>query len=236
MAQLTKKQEYIKSMFPDTPELESWVDELVQKIHGLGEMFGTHKYDVWIAKEVKRDESIILRTIDLQLVIDWAITSRVDIMPMNFDEALQAQEEWHNQIVEKEEERMVKIPEVDQDRVIYITADSKYFLYVLNAQDLQYEGTMMRHCVKGSNYKAKVNKKSSVILSLRDMNNKPHVTLEIAITKGRSGEYSGRVVQQYGKANQLPKENYRKALKECVLYMCDCIDDETEKFLDMNYF
>jgi len=236
MAEMTKKQLYIKSMFPDNSELEEWVDDVVKKIHELGEIFGTHKYDIWIAKEVKKDESIILQTIDLQLVIDWAVNSSFDILSLSFEEALLKQEEWHNQIVSQEEDRMVKIPEVDQDRVIFVTSDEKYFLYVLETGDLHYEGTMMRHCVKEDGYKAKVRDKRSVILSLRDMNNKPHVTLEIAISKNKRGEYSGRVVQQYGKANQLPQENYRKALKECVLFMCDCIDDETERFLDMNYF
>ena len=105
---MTKKQLYIKSMFPDNPELETWVDDVVNKIHELGDVFGTHKYDIWIAKEVKKDESIILRTIDLQLVIDWAVNSSVDILSLSFEEALQKQEEWHNQIVSQEEDRMVK--------------------------------------------------------------------------------------------------------------------------------
>lgn len=234
--QLTKKQEYIKSMFPDNEELQPWVLEIVQKIHNLGEMFGTHKYDVWIAKEVKRDEVVILKTIELQLIIDWALESRTDIMQLDFEEALRQQEEWHQKIAAITEGNIIKIPDVNQDRVIYITKDKRFFLYVLDVSDLTYEGTMMNHCVKGNSYKTKVKTKKSIILSLRDINNKPHVTLEIAISKNKKGEHSGRVIQQYGKANQIPKKIYREALKECVLFMCDCIDDETEKFLDMNYF
>ena len=64
----------------------------------------------------------------------------------------------------------------------------------------------------------------------------PNYGLIWRVSKDKKGEYSGRVIQQYGKANQIPKKRYREALKECVLFMCDCIDDETEKFLDMNYF
>jgi|TARA_R110000851_G_scaffold85152_3_gene185346 hypothetical protein len=234
--ELTKKQEYIKSMFPDSEDIESWVLDIVKKIHDLGEMFGTHKYDVWIAKEVKRDEVVILRSIELQLIIDWALESNTNIMQFDFDEALKQQEEWHEKMASITENTIIKIPNVNQDRIIYITNDKRFFLYVLDISDLMYEGTMMNHCVKGNNYKTKVKSKKSIILSLRDINNKPHVTLEIAISKDKKGEYSGRVIQQYGKANQIPKKKYREALKECVLFMCDCIDDETEKFLDMNYF
>ncbi len=223
-------------MFTKDPEREFWVNDVVEKIHELGELFGTHKYDVWVAKEIKKDESVILKFIDLQLVIDWAINSNIDIMKLSFKKAMEAQERWHEEIVKKEEIRQVKIPEINQNRVVFVTSDSNYFLYVLDVADLQYEGTMMKNCVKNSNYKSKINKKTSIILSLRDMKNQPHVTLEIAITKNKKGEHSGRVVQQYGKANQLPKDSYKKALKECILFMCDCIDSETEKFLDMNYF
>lgn len=233
---LTKKQEYIKSMFPDNEEIKSWVLEIVDKIHDLGEMFGTHKYDVWIAKEVKKNEVVILRSIELQLIIDWALESNTNIMQLDFEEALKQQEEWHEKMAAITENNIVKIPNVNQDRIIYITNDKRFFLYVLDTSDLMYEGTMMNHCVKGNNYKTKVKSKKSIILSLRDINNKPHVTLEIALSKDKKGEYSGRVIQQYGKANQIPKKRYREALKECVLFMCDCIDDETEKFLDMNYF
>ena len=144
---LTKKQEYIKSMFPDSEEIESWVLEIVQKIHDLGEMFGTHKYDVWIAKEVKKSEVVILRNIELQLIIDWALESNTNIMQLDFEEALSQQEEWHEKMAAITESNIIKIPDVNQDRIIYITSDKRFFLYVLDTSDLMYEGSMMNHCV-----------------------------------------------------------------------------------------
>ena len=234
--ELTSKQKYIKTMFPDSKETEDWVLEIVTKIHNLGEMFGTHKYDVWIDKETKKDEVVIIKTIELQLIIDWALESNTDIMQKSFDDALREQEEWHERIAAINENNTINIPDVNDDKVIYITKDKRFFLYVLDVNDLMYEGTMMKHCVKGNNYKKKVKDNKSIILSLRDINNKPHVTLEISISKDKKGNHSGRVIQQYGKSNQIPKKLYREALKECVLFMCDCIDENTEKFLDMNYF
>jgi hypothetical protein len=229
VAELTKKQEFIKSMFPDQDE--AWTLNVVTYIHSLGEDFGTHKYDVWIAKEAKKDEDILLRNTDLYLIVDWASSTSANIFIMNFEEAIEAQKDWHKKMISVAEHNLIDIPEADQDRVIYITKDNKYFLYILSDKDLKYEGMTMNHCASGESYQKKVKNGKSIMLSLRDLNNKPHVTLEIAISKNKAGAYSGRVVQQYGNSNQVPSDKYRKALLECVVFMSDA----GGTFMDMKY-
>ena len=73
--------------------------------------------------------------------------------------------------------------------------------------------------------------KQSLILSVRDQNNDPHVTIEIDVQ-------SSQVIQQYGKGNKEPVLKYQKMLKEFVLYASNFKDiesPETLKFLNMHF-
>ena len=99
---LTKREEYIRSFFIPTQKKEgviyiseSEANEIVKKISSIGNSIGfvghnttqdssklekrKHKYDVWIAKEVKKDLSLLDRTIDLRLIIDWAVDNKIDL-------------------------------------------------------------------------------------------------------------------------------------------------------------
>ncbi len=90
----------------------------------------------------------------------------------------------------------------------------------------------MGHCVGGKNYKSKIKNKQSLILSIRDKNNTPHVTIEVDV-KSRS------VVQKFGKGNKPPIEKYMKMYCEYALYASDFKEiknKEVLKSLNLNFF
>ena len=251
---LTKREEYIKSFFIPTQKKEginyiseSEAEEIVKKISSIGNSIGfvghnatqdssksekrKHKYDVWIAKEVKKDISLLERTMDLRFIIDWAIDTKADLFAYDFKEASLEQANWHRNMLNQYEIEDIKIPELSQDRIVFRFSDKKHFLYLLSADELKFEGKIMGHCVGGQHYKLKIKNKQSLILSLRDQNNDPHVTIEIDIQ-------SSQVIQQYGKGNKEPILKYQKLLKEFVLYASNFKDiesPETLKFLNMHF-
>lgn len=249
---LTKREEYIKTFFIPTQKKEGaeYMSEqeaeiIVRKISQIGNSLGfvgqnlsqdsskqekrKHKYDVWIAKEAKKEPDILSRLIDLRLIIDWAVDAKANLFSYDFEDAYLEQAEWHREMLSKYEIEDIQIPDLDHERIVFRFSDKKHFLYALSVNDLKYEGQMMGHCVGG--YKSKVKSKISLILSLRDEENSPHVTIEID-TK------SSTVIQQYGKGNKEPIKKYQKLLKEFVLYASnfkDIENPETLKFLNMHF-
>lgn len=222
-------------------------EEIVKQISNIGNSIGfvgqsinqntnksdkrRHKYDVWIAKEVKKDLDILNRKFDIRLIIDWAIDTKADLFVYDFSEAFEEQSKWHVDMLNKYDIQDINIPDLDHDRIVFRFSDKKHFLYLLSENDLKYEGQTMGHCVGGQNYKHKIKNKTSIILSLRDQANKPHVTMEIDVK-------TASMVQQYGKGNKEPVLKYKKFLKEFVLYASNfhgIENPETLKFLNMSF-
>ena len=89
----------------------------------------------------------------------------------------------------------------------------------------------MGHCVGGNNYKQKLKNGLSLILSIRDNKNEPHVTIEIDVP-------SKSVIQQQGKSNKEPIKKYKDFIKEFLLFSTDfaSLDNkEVIKFLNINF-
>lgn len=251
---LTKREEYIKTFFIPTQKKEGVIymsseeaEVLVKKISTIGNSVGfiginttlneqklekrKHKYDVWIAKEAKRDLSILDRVIDIRLIIDWAVETKANLFAYNFEEAFQEQATWHQNMLLQYKIEAINIPDIDPNRIVFRFSDKKHFLYLLSASDLTYEGQVMGHCVGAQHYKQKVKNKTSLIVSLRDHNNNPHVTIEIDVK-------SSQVIQQFGKGNKTPVLKYLKLLKEFILYASNfkgINNPETLKFLNMHF-
>jgi len=251
---LSNRELFIKKIF--IPEIqkegveyptEEEVEKIINRISQLGESLGyiginiskndkknsqrKHKYDVWIAKEVKKDISILDRVIDLRLIVDWAVETKSDLFSYSFYEAFEQQALWHSQMFAMYEIDKINIPNIDEDRIVFRFSDKKHFLYLLNAEELKYEGKIMGHCVGGSNYKQKIKNGLSLILSIRDSKNEPHVTIEIDTT-------SRMVIQQQGKGNSEPIKKYKNLLKEFILFSTDFSDlnhKEVIKFLNINF-
>lgn len=262
--ELSKREEYILNYFyPKYFEIDKSV-EIVKRISSLGSRTGfvgnqgsdsrrKHKYDTWIAKIVKDDLerlkkakkplniSILDNEIEFRNILDWMIAEKIDAFQYNYKQALEQQEIWHQSIAENMQIDKIDIPELDESRIIYRCKNQKYFFYLLNKDDLKYEGVNMGHCVGGTNYQNNVANNRSIIFSLRDNNNKPHVTTEIIVSK-ENGELKGVVSQCQGKPNnseglsRKPKDKYLEMIQEFVLFACDFYDDEILKFMNKNYF
>jgi hypothetical protein len=123
------------------------------------------------------------------------------------------------------------VPDIDSNRVIFRFSDKEHFLYLLTPEDLTIEGSVMGHCVGGKNYKSKIKNKQSLILSIRDKNNMPHVTIEVDV-KSRT------VLQKYGKGNKAPIPKYLKMYGEYALFATDfkgLENSDTLKFLNLDF-
>lgn len=243
---LTKREEYIKTFFSNYDSDEA--EKIVKKISAIGDNVGfigvnvsqdksksdkrKHKYDVWIAKEVKKDIGVLDLALDVRLIIDWAVSTKADLFSYSFEEANEAQSEWHQQMMLKYDIEDLRVPDLDMERVVFRFSDKKHFLYLLNSGDLKYEGKAMGHCV-GSNtsYAARIRGGTSAILSIRDGKNEPHVTMELDVKHSQ-------VIQIQGKGNQEPISKYKKMIKEFVLFATNFRDIEnadTLKFLNTNF-
>lgn len=231
MAQLTSREQYAKTLFFPKLMDEEASEVLVKRISSIGDRFGfvgnqgdderrKHKYDIWIATQVRKElvsssgSTILDREGDLFMILDWAIETRPNLTAIDFNEAFELQRAWLGQLKRKGVIRPIPI---DNERIIFRCTSGR-FLYLLKSEDLPYEGLKMSNCVGGQNFQNKVNNNRSIIISLRDQNNAPHVTVEVAIMKGGDGKPVGTVVQQYGKGNKDPIDDYHLDLKEFALF------------------
>lgn len=230
-----KKRNFLKQILESgkTPIPKSYLEPLLDKIIiDIGrDIVGTHKYNVWLAREAKKNfgliDGIIENPRNFEMIVDWLEKTKKDILQYSFEEALEAQKKWHTRHFQEINERieaminagsnekidrsLVISPSIDLNRIIFRCSDEKHFFYLLKSKDLTYEGSMMGHCVGGERYKKRLNNQEIIIISLRDNKNKPHVTIEIN-TKTR------RLIQKSGKSNKPIKEKYKNLITEFILY------------------
>ena len=123
------------------------------------------------------------------------------------------------------------IPNIENKRVVFRFSDKEHFLYLLTAKDLTHEGAIMGHCVGGKGYKSRVRNKQSLIFSIRDKNNLPHVTIEIDVG-------TRKLRQKFGKSNKPPVGKYNDMIFEYALFASDyknLRNKEVLKFLNINF-
>lgn len=75
---------------------------------------------------------------------------------------------------------------------------------------LDYESSHMRHCIGNGGYDRFIGREDHLLLSLRDRAGQPHLTIEVVDKK---------VVQFQGKANSIPKDEYRDAAEQLLSAM-----------------
>lgn len=217
---LSGKEKYLTEVF----KLD---EKTVKSILEIGRLVGTHKYDVWVAKEVKKNPDILFNLKDVQYIIDWANRSRPDINRLSFEQAFKAAEQWHNNIKFEEVER-AEVKEEDE-RIIYRCSDGKHYFMILRPEDLSEEGNIMKNCVGG--YTEKVRHGRSLIVSLRDDNSVSHVTLEVDVETGVS-------IQIRGKANSDPSPKYKRLIAEFAIFAAgygEQMDKEILELLNMKF-
>lgn len=194
-----------------------------KSITEIGRISGTHKYDVWIGREVSRDLDLIDRQNDFQFIIDWAKKDKPDIFSMSFREAFSSAQDWHDNLKTTGKYRIFE-EDKDEKRVVYISNDKKFFFMLLNANELDAEGDIMRNCV--SSYKNKLIRGHSLIISMRDTKNQPHVTIEVDVR-------TSSVTQVRGKANTSPGKEYMKIITEFALHVSGFDQHLDEDVIDL---
>lgn len=202
--------------------------DATKKVTEIGRISGTHKYDVWIAREVKKDKHTTDRMSDFQYIIDWAKKDKPNIFNYNFQEAYDASKAWHDSLKFKAKKKIFK-DDKDEERIIYRCKNDDYFFMLLKSSELKLEGNVMSHCV--GSYGNKVSTGRSLIISLRDKENQPHATIEID-TKTSS------VIQVRGKANSVPSNKYMKLITEFAIFASgyeEEIDEDLQKIINLKF-
>jgi len=245
MSNLTKKEKYIKTFFYPKSMDEDEAESVVRQISKIGSDHGfvgnegeddrrKHKYDVWIAKQVKEDLLILERDREIHLILDWFISENINAMSYDFHQAMEGQANWHQELIDNASNELIPLPkDIDEKRVIFRCSDREHFFYLLSEDELAYEGRLMKNCVGADHYKKNVKNERALIVSLRDQKNEPHLTIEIGIDK--KPKIKGTLHQQYGKANSTPAEKYWKCIVEFTLFSSKCIDDETLEELNKSF-
>jgi hypothetical protein len=202
--------------------------ESVKRVTEIGRLSGTNKYDVWIGREISKELNLINRATDFQYIIDWAKKEKPDIFRLNFDEALESSKRWHENIETTGKYRIFE-DDKDEERVVYKSKNGKFFFILLNPSELKIEGDIMRNCV--ASYTDKLMKGKSLIISMRDMKNQPHITIEVDIK-------TSTVTQVRGKANTNPSEEYMKIITEFAVFASgfdEEIDEEIFNIINLKF-
>ena len=197
--------------------------ETTKSITEIGRLCGTNKYDVWIGREISKNISLLNQQHNFQFIIDWAKKEKPDIFSLNFEEAMNASKEWHDNFKTTGKYRIFE-EDKDEERVVYVSKNKKFFFMLLNPDELEIEGDIMKNCV--SSYKSKLIKGQSLILSMRDNKNQPHVTIEIDVR-------TSSVTQVRGKANTPPSKEYMKIIAEFALYVSGYEDYSNKEIIDL---
>lgn len=183
-------------------------EDLLYKILDISDNLGTSKYNVWLAKEGKKNPNI-LNFDNIRFIIDWVQIEKPNIFSLNYDQAFEESEKWHNSL--KQNFKNLNKQNLVESRIVYKCLDKEHFFLKLKPEELPLEGELMGNCVGGFSYINRLRRKEIIILSLRDKDNLPHVTIAIC-------NKTGREIQTRGKCNESPKKKYLNLIAEFALF------------------
>lgn len=142
-------------------------------------------------------------------VADWIEQTKPQFKGKNFQVLLRESNLWHSQLAnQKPEAKKEEFGPYKTNIVVKRWPDGVKIVSVKDRDDLSTEGELMGHCVGG--YCHKVEAGDTTILSLRDLKNLPHVTIEL--TRNSDGTFN--VAQVKGKQNKPPLPKYQPYLRE----------------------
>ncbi len=141
---------------------------------------------------------------------DWYNSIKPDLTPYSPEQAIAASDEWHRAMAGKGEGKEYEptIPQLTIYGPEWKNPEWNGWTIqkVISENDLLAEGNKMDHCV--GDYCDRVKEGFSIIYSLRDPENNPHITLE-------TNDFHD-VTQIQGKSNSIPKPEYRAMIKEWI--------------------
>lgn len=189
----------------------------------------------WITQALARGEDLYAFSPTADVELDQKVQNVVDWMKhlmrndereyakigrYSFEQADQAQQQWHATMAKKSGKTGVAT--VEGAEKVMDVGDHAWW-QLTSPEALESEGEVMGHCVGGYDKDVASGKKR--IYSLRDSKNRPHVTIEVGNEKDRYRAYSDRnatdsakwaVQQVKGKGNAAPVERYQKAVQALV--------------------
>lgn len=184
------------------------------------------KYNLWLSREISRDPFIIKKKNRIKRVIDWAFENRIDIFKYSFKEAFEQQKKENTLNLEYDRTQKIdhKYYNLDSNRVLFNDKEG-YFFYLLSPEDLDLESSKMKNCLSGRDHKLKVHKKDIMIVSMRDLENEPHVNIEIDVKNSKN-------VRQLGYNNSFIKDKYKPIVRRFAFYISGFIRDSEKEEID----
>lgn len=155
----------------------------------------------WLANAHKKNEVFENDISDIPSILDYLNAENVTLGNKKFDEIKYESEDWHTCSFGN-----VK-PGAYKTKKIILQLKDGYSWVEVPVEDLKTEGDLMQHCVGRMK---KYRSDSIMILSLRDKNNNPHVTIEF----NNSG-----ISQIQGKQDKRPIEKYHPMIRELFDYL-----------------
>lgn len=178
-------------------------------------------------------------------VVDYLNTLTSNVTNMSVEEAVKQTAKWDADLRKRKEDvsrEKKTIAEETGVTVVYRLPNGYSFVSVDSKDALKREGDLMGHCVGGAGYYKQVKSGATKIYSLRDTNNKPHVTIEYNVR-------NKKIEQIKGKENEPPVKKYRPAVLKFIsdnpklpVHAVDSkdlsemgwlFDEETSKFIDL---
>jgi hypothetical protein len=199
---LTSFRKLRKGMIPNKPVINA------QDLILLEEIIGEDNYTNYIFFSGKLNE-----------MFDWYNAMSRDNLNFNIssyspEQAVAASDKWHKAMAAKGEgliydntKRVLYGPQWKNPEWNGWTIQS-----VTSENDLLVEGNRMNHCV--GDFCKKVESGDSIIYSLRDPQNKPHVTLET--NANNEIVIREKEIQIMGNSNSEPKDIYKAMIKEWI--------------------
>ena len=125
---------------------------------------------------------------------------------ISYEQMLQKVRDWDAEMLAKSKE--ANLDATNSGEVIIDFGDGYKFIKLNRTEEAyKYEGDIMGHCVEGY-----VDNEMSIIYSLRDKNNEPHVTIEVSMHPDYGDDVElidvRGIVQIKGKGNEAPIPKY----------------------------
>lgn len=164
----------------------------------------------WLWREAKKDR-LKPRDVDprrLDHIADWFASNSptrrgVDIMQLTTDDLAEKINEWDEELGSKDADM-----EKAGGEIVHDFGDGWTIRKLTTAEEAKVEGQAMGHCVGG--YGSAIEEGRTEVYSLRDKNNAPHATIELAY---------GEVRQIQGKGNSQPIPEYQEKIGNWLMGM-----------------
>lgn len=223
-----KKKEYISKNFQLSEQIIADIEYLCD------DMLGTDKYAIWMAKEAKKDVTI-LDYPRLRYILDWALGAKPkpDILSFDFKSAYKASQDFHNTLKQENLNSKDSEERIDKRRILFRCSDGNHFFYSLKYNELKREGELMGNCVGDESYVNRLRKGQIMIVSLRDKSNFPHVTCEINTRTGVTLQIEGKKRKVKNIETKQPLDKYQNFICEFALWSSgDSFSDEIKNELN----